>query len=119
VRSRVTFAVVAVLVSGLLIVTTYRSESTDPEHQKPRHYKVAGFIAGAFALSLVAFAASQRIDGFSFGSIVLAVLLEIILFMGWANSPQDEPDRYFYLASALPFTLIVATLLFNALQKEA
>jgi hypothetical protein len=121
VKPRVVFALVTSVLLLVFLVTTYRTESTSPDNTKqpPRHYLVALFVAALFPLALLAFAWSQGIDGFAFGSIVLAALLETVLYVGWSASPQEEADWFFFAATGLPFVLIVVTLLFNALQREA
>lgn len=118
-KPRVAFSLVTAVVLLALLYTTFDRESDPEKNETTRYYKVALAVAAAFPIAMVGFALSQRIDGFSFGSIVFAVLLEVVIFMGWAASPQEEKDSFFYLASILPLVLIFVTLLFNALQKEA
>ena len=120
-RSRVWFALGTAAVLLLLLFLAYRDGVSRPATTPDapvRYLLVAAVAAALFPLSLLYFAGSQRIDGFAFGSIVFAALIEVIIYVGWSASPQEEPNLYFFGASALPFVLIATTLMFNVLQKE-
>ncbi len=70
-------------------------------------------------LGMVALAAWSRYDGFTLGSIVVAVGIQTFVFTGWIQSPQLEPWYYFAVGTVFTILLLGATLGFHYLQKEA
>lgn len=115
-RTRFTVSLVLGIVLAAIMLWSF---ATHTDAKPGRHHLLALVVALAFVAALVIVAWLEHVDGFSFGSVVIAVLLEWTIFTGWNSSPQEEADGYFLFASALPLVLVVVTLLFNALQKEA
>jgi peptidoglycan/LPS O-acetylase OafA/YrhL len=90
----------------------------DAEPVPARYESLAFGVTLLFLATMVLVSMAQRVDAFALGAVIIAVLLQVILFVGWVDSPQAEGFRFFAVASGLPLVLIVVTLLFNALQRE-
>lgn len=114
-------AIFGLVLAGVLLIVCVGAYSNDIDSAEAVN-RTRGLALGVtvlFLVALVGMSFAARVDGFSLGSAVIAVLLQVIMFLGWLASPQEEADRFFLLASGLPFVLIAVTLLFNALQRES
>lgn len=122
-RGLVVLVVFAGVLEVLLLNAWVKAQGREPVEPAPAGGNGGRTLAlGAsalFPIALVALAATARIDGFSVGAIVLAVGVQTFIFVGWVGSPTREPEHYFWTATLFPVVLVLTTLLFNHLQKEA
>lgn len=88
---------------------------------RPSHVPEALLTASLFPIGVVALGFSGRLDKFSTGTNLFAVILEVALFVGWVHSPnlQTETLQYFFIATGLPAVIVAVTVLFDVLQREA
>lgn len=121
-RSLLVLVGIAVLLDliALNAFAVWKASETDAADEATKEGgRVAAFVVTlAFPLIMVAANVSGRVDAFSQGAIVLAVVLQTILFSGWISDKAGESAQYFWVATAFPAILILVTLLFNYLQKE-
>ena len=102
---------IAIALEAAFIATYYYS----PREQPLAYLLVFSLLPVLYLLA--AFKLHQ--DGFSLGSLVVALAFEVAIYVGWSHSPQLEEPRLLWTASAMPLIFVVIVFLFNYLQREA
>lgn len=90
------------------------SQVTEDEKMLP----LGAAAAALFPIILAFVGIRARLDPFALGSIIIAVIVEVALFVGWARSLQAEAQTAFWVSTTFPALLIALTFYFHRLQKD-